>query len=191
MNLQPDFAALITTYGLIVLGPLAVVEGPVVTVIAAYLASQGLFDLKVVFVIVLLADLIGDSLLYWLGRGLLGKLSPRWRRRLGLSAQRIATLVKTFGESGTKLLLLGKWTHAAGFAVLVAAGAAHMKFWRYFWINFLATIPKSAVLLAVGYTFGGAQAQIAKWISGGSLLLVGFLGALALGWYWFHRLRAA
>lgn len=114
MTLHPDFAALITTYGLIVLGPLAVIEGPVVTVIAAYLASQGLLDLRVVFVIVLLADLVGDSLLYWLGRGLLGKLSPRWRRRLGLSPERIEALVETFRESGTKLLLLGKWTHAAG-----------------------------------------------------------------------------
>lgn len=66
-----------------------------------------------------------------------------------------------------------------------------MKFWRYFWINFLATVPKSLVLVAIGYTFGGAQAQISKWISGGSLLLVGFLAAVAFGWYWFHRLRAA
>lgn len=31
-----------------------------------------------------------------------------------------------------------------------------MKFWRYFWINFLATVPKSLVLVAIGYTFGGA-----------------------------------
>ena len=63
MTLHPDIAALVTAYGLIVLTPLAIVEGPIVTIIAASLAGQGLLSLKAVFVCVVLADLVGDSLL--------------------------------------------------------------------------------------------------------------------------------
>ncbi len=72
---HPDIAALVATYGIVILAPLAVVEGPIVTVIAAYLVSQGILELWAVLVCVILADLLGDSLFYWLGRRALDGLS--------------------------------------------------------------------------------------------------------------------
>ena len=189
MTLHPDIAALVTAYGLVVLTPLAIVEGPIVTIIAASLAGQGLLNLKAVFVCVVLADLVGDSLLYALGRGLLGKLSPPWRNRLGLSSERMTTLVDAFHTSGAKLLVAGKWTHAAGFAVLVAAGVARMQYLRFLLVNLLATIPKSLFLIAIGYFFGTALAQPQGWISGGALALAGIALMAALVWI-FHRKRS-
>ena len=188
MTLHPDVAALVSTYGLIVLAPLAVFEGPIVTIIAASLAAQGLLNLKAVFVCVVLADLAGDSLLYALGRGLLGRLSPPWRNRLGLSSDRMTTLVDAFHTSGAKLLVAGKWTHAAGFAVLVAAGVARMQYLRFLLVNLLATIPKSLLFIAIGYFFGTALAQPEGWISGGALALAGVVAMAMLIWI-FHRKR--
>ena len=191
MTLQPDVGALVTTYGLAVLAPLAVIEGPIVTVIAASLAAQGLLDIKEVFICVVLADLVGDSLLYGLGRGLLGKFSLRWRKRLGLSVQHMATLVNTFHDSGTKLLFAGKWTHAAGFTVLIAAGAAQMKYVRFLFINLLATIPKSLLLIVIGYFFGTALTQSTGWISSGALALGGIFALAVLVWFFRRQERVA
>lgn len=191
MTLYFDVAGLVTTHGLAVLALLAVIEGPIVTVIAASLAAQGLLNGKEVIICVVLADLVGDSLLYGIGRGLLGKLSPRWRKRLGLSTEHIATLVSAFAGSGTQLLIAGKWTHAAGFAVLVAAGAAHMKYIRFVLVNLLATIPKSLLLFIVGYFFGTALIEPAGWLSSGALALGGIFALIVLVRFFRRENRVA
>jgi len=185
MNL--DIPALVSTYGLIVLAPLAVFEGPVVTLIGAWLASQGLLSLPGVFIVVVLADLIGDGLYFGLGRLMLDRLSERWRKRLGLSPERVATLVAAFEQRGSAMLLAGKWTHAAGFAVLVAAGAARMPFWQFIWVNLLATLPKSLIFVALGYAFGSAHDQIAAYISTGGAALVALLALAVFIWIMWRR----
>ena len=65
--------ALIKAHGLLLLTPLAVIEGPIVTVIAAYLARLNYFSLLTVIVVVIMADLIGDICFYLLGRGMVKK----------------------------------------------------------------------------------------------------------------------
>jgi membrane protein DedA with SNARE-associated domain len=54
---------ILQTDGLLLLFPLAVVEGPIVTVIAAYLASLGYLNIFAVFAVVVAADLVGDSIM--------------------------------------------------------------------------------------------------------------------------------
>ena len=58
-----DLLALLNAYGIAILAPLAIIEGPIVTVIAAWLASLGLLNLWEVLICVILADLVGDSLI--------------------------------------------------------------------------------------------------------------------------------
>ena len=176
MSWQFDIATLISNYGIAILAPLAVIEGPIVTIIAAYLASQSLLRLSDVIVCVILADLVGDGLHYALGRYGLNKLSPKWRNRFGLSRGRLATLIRAFRKNGVRMVLIGKITHAAGFAVLIAAGAARMPFGRFILANLVATIPKSLAFVAVGYLFGSAHERIALWFSNATLALIG-LGA--------------
>lgn len=166
-------AALIAKEGLVILVPIAVIEGPIVTVIAAWLASQGLLDIWSVTIIVVLADLFGDMLLYALGRWGINRLPPRWRLKLGLNRARLNSLAAHFVNKGGRTLIIGKLTHSAGAAVLVAAGLAKMQILRFFGVNLLATIPKSLFFVVLGYAFGSAYTQIDNWIARVSLLLMG------------------
>lgn len=184
MMVSGDIATILSQYGLAVLAPLAIIEGPIVTVIGGWLAGQHILSLPAVFIVVLLGDVIGDVLFYWLGHNFLGRMSAKWRNRLGLSPVRMESLVYAFEQKGSSILVAGKWTHAAGFAVLVAAGAARMPLWRFVVVNALASIPKSLLFLALGYAFGGAHAMIAEWISTGGTLL---FGALLFGLFIWHR----
>lgn len=141
-------------YGYVALLPLAVIEGPAITVLAGILAARGVLDLAVIYPIVVLGDLIGDMLYYAIGRWLPRLLSFhgwRWTARL---RERAAATVPLVRANAGKMLLIGKLTHSAGFAVLIAAGAAHVPPPRFLVFNFLATLPKSFVLLMVGYFFG-------------------------------------
>jgi len=175
-------ALLLSKHGLAVLAPVALIEGPIVTVIAAWLASRGLFDVWSVAAVVIAADLVGDFVFYGLGRGGLARLPARWRARLGLCSDRLARLAGHFEAKGGRTLLLGKLTHSFGFAVLVAAGAARMPPLTFFWFNLIGTVPKSLAFVGIGYGFGAAYARIDDWIARASLVVIAV--ALLAGVIW-------
>ena len=140
------------------------------TVIAAWLASNRILDLWSVIVVVVLADVIGDLGYYALGRWGLHRLPKPWRDRLGLNRARLYILARHFRNHGTRTLLLGKFTQAFGAPVLIAAGLGKLPIWKFTWVNFLATIPKSLVFVAIGYSIGAAYSRIDDWMGRASLL---------------------
>ena len=184
MTTSAELAAVIADHGIAILAPLAVVEGPIVTIVAAYMASLKLLDLGNVILCVIIADVVGDCILYAMGRGLLDWLPLSIRRKFGVSRRRMAQMIRTFRDNGVRLLVIGKLTHAVGFAVLFAAGAARMPFLTFVLANLLATIPKSLILVAIGYMFGSAHAVMAEWFSVGSVIVLGLMaGTLLVLWY--------
>jgi membrane protein DedA with SNARE-associated domain len=192
MTAGQEIAALIAAHGLWVLIPLAVIEGPVITVVVGGLASLGLVDPALAFALLVLADLAGDSLLYAGGRGLRIDRIPVIGHRLHLPRARIVPLVRGMRRHATRLMVLGKLTHAAGFAVLIAAGAARVSVLQFVVVNLLASLPKTLVFFALGYAFGQAQERIGHWLSVGSgavVLALAIGGGLAL--VLRHRSRRA
>ena len=55
--------ALIQAYGLWILAPFAILEGPIVTILAAYLAQRGFLPVIGVYLVCIGGDLVGDALL--------------------------------------------------------------------------------------------------------------------------------
>jgi membrane protein DedA with SNARE-associated domain len=167
---------LIGSHGLAVLVPVAVVEGPVVSVIAGYLVRLNLIGLTQTLVLLVLADLAGDLLLYGLGRSGRVSFALHWLRRFGVTRDRLAWLIRAFRARGGRILILGKLTHSAGFAVLLAAGLARMPPGRFLALNLLATVPKVCALVAIGWAFGEVSAKLGNWMLGASLLALLCLG---------------
>lgn len=182
-----DSAAIISHYGIAILVPIAVIEGPIVTIVAAYFASQGLLSLWEVIVCVIAADLVGDCLLYGLGMYLIEKLPQQLRASLGVTPDRLASVVQSFENYGARILVFAKLTHAAGFPVLIAAGTSHMPIQRFILANFAATVPKSLVFVTIGYFFGPAHALISHWLSLGSAMVLAVIAALLLAIYRSRR----
>lgn len=182
--------AAVSSHGAAILLPLSILEGPIVTVLAGYAAKLGVFRVVVAFVIVVLGDLVGDTLLYLLGRRGLRRIPDRWLARLGLVPDRLTALTEHFATQGGRTLILGKITHSAGAAVLVAAGLARMPFWQFLWFNLLGTLPKSAVFLALGNVLGEAATRLGPTIAEGSLILLAVIAlAGAAWWLWPRRSR--
>ena len=177
----------IGSYGAVILLPLSVLEGPIVTVLAGYASRLGMFQIPVAFFIVVLGDLIGDALFYLMGwRGL--RLFPQtWLARLGLLPDRVAALSDHFADKGGRTLILAKISHSAGAAVMVAAGMARMNFGMFMWFNLLGTLPKSAVLLALGYVLGEAATKLGPTITEGSMIMLALLGIAGAAWWFWPR----
>ncbi len=168
-------------HGLWLLAPIAIVEGPIVTVIAGYLAHLGAFSPVAAFIVVVLADLVGDTLFYLFGRFGVRRLPRRWRARLGLGDARLALVTRHFETMGGRTLIIGKLTHTLGALALIAAGLAHMRFLPFLWYNLVATLPKSLFFLLVGYGLGAAYRQVDAWIFWFSLVPLVALALWLLG----------
>jgi len=181
--MHSDLQHALALYGYAALLPLTVIEGPAITVFAAFLAAQGLFDPVGVYLIAVLGDLIGDLLYYAAGRWLLQRLGlpqrladerrGRWAARL---RQRVTALAPQIRTRAGAMLLFGKLTHSAGFVVLLAAGAAHVTLRRFLAFNLLGALPKVLVLVLVGYWFGRIYAA---WQ--GDLRIAGLVGFVLAG----------
>lgn len=181
-------APLIAEFGLWIVAAAAIIEGPVVTVLSTALARQGLLPLVPLAVILLLGDLVGDLLHYALGRRGLARMPRTWRRWLGLGPARVLQLTRHFGQHGGKTLMLAKLTHSVGAPVLVAAGMARMPLVRFLGWNTLATIPKTAALMVLGWFAGDAWRQIETWLGRWTwLFLIAVAAALAI--WWIRRKR--
>lgn len=181
--------ALIVKHGLLILAPIAVIEGPIVTVIAAWLASQNILDLWSVIVIVMLANVVGDLGRYAIGRWGINRMPESWLDRMGLNRLRLRVIARHFRRHGVRTLLMGKATQVVIGPVLVAAGVARMPVWKFVWVTFIGTVPTSLIYVAVGYIFGSAYQQIDNWIGRATLVGIVVVGLAALV-YW-QRKRAA
>ena len=178
---------LIRNYGLLILLPLAILEGPIVSVIAGWLIRLGYLQFGSVYAVCIAADLIGDGLLYLIGRCSSGKLPRRLLPRLFARADRYSGMLEQFHTRGGRILVMAKLTHSLGFAVLIAAGAARMSIPSFVWFNLLATIPKSLFFILIGYGLGHAYTTIDAWIWRASVIV--FIVACAIAFFWFRNSR--
>lgn len=143
--------ALLQEQGLAILFVLALIEGPIVTVIAGALAGRGVFDPLAVLAVALAGDVLGDVLLYAAGR-FCPRLARRlFGRRLPMEASGLRDL---FARRGAWLLVIGKLTHVAGFAVILTAGFARMAPGAFLTVTVLAAVPKVMALAGAGWVFG-------------------------------------
>jgi membrane protein DedA with SNARE-associated domain len=160
----PQIIDWILAYRYIVLFPITVVEGPIVSIIAGFLASLGLLNIYIVYVVIVLADLVGDFIYYAIGRWGREKFINRWGKYIGLSEDKVEKVEAHFAKHQKKTLILGKISHAVGAPILVAAGIAKVSLWEFFWLNLVATLPKSFIFLFIGYHFGQAYVKFDKYL---------------------------
>jgi len=168
--------------------PIAIFEGPIVTVIGGFLSAHNLLNPYIVFSISILGDLVGDLLYYILGRWGRSTFLMRWAGLLGATDERVEKLERHFEKHSGKTLVVGKLTHGVGSMVLIAAGASRMSVGKFVFYNVLSSLPKSLAFVLVGYYYGQAYRQISGFLNYVALALLGLVAAFLL-FYLVKRLR--
>jgi membrane protein DedA with SNARE-associated domain len=177
---------LLLRYRYALLFPIAVIEGPIISVLAGFFVSTGQMNFLAVFLIVVAGDIVGDAGWYALGRWGSRTMIPRYGHYVGLTPARIKKGEEVFARHPTGTLLFGKWSHTFGLGILVAAGITKQKFGKFLIVNSLGTVPKSLLLLIIGYYFGRAYLQINTYINDTAYIMLG-IAALAVGVYFLFR----
>ena len=177
----------LSAYKYLALFPLAVAEGPIVTVIAGFFASLGYLNFWLAYVVIIAGDLGGDALHYLAGRFGGSQFVDRWGKYFGIGSNQIASLEKQFDQRGDKLLLIGKMSHGIGGAFLIAAGLIKMPFDKFIMANLLATLIKSLLLLLIGFYFGHALSAINTYLERIALISIGAAIFAFLIYFFYFR----
>lgn len=187
MYAQVAIFGLLFKYSYLILFPLVVIEGPVVTIIAGFLVSTGFMNLLPTYLTVVAGDLTGDVLFYLVGRFFLNTSIYKILKFFGLDSKRIMTAEEVIKKHRGKILFFGKLSHAIGAPILIAAGAIKISIRDFLWYNFWATLPKSLIFILVGYFFGHALDRLNKYLGWTSLGLAAIVALIILGYLFVFR----
>ncbi len=168
MDLQ-TISQLFTHYGYVIVFPIAVIEGPTISIISGFFISLKIFNPYIVFLVLAVGDLVGDTLYY-----ILGRYAGQWfilhiGKYVGITKERITLTEKYFHKNDWKILLFGK-TQAIGSVLLFVAGVVRVKYSRFISYNILGTIPKTILFLIIGFYFGKTYVTSSKYLDYFSLV---------------------
>jgi membrane protein DedA with SNARE-associated domain len=168
----------LVAHGSVLILPLAVIEGPVVSILSGFLSAQGYFVWYWVLCLLVCGDLIGDLIYYWIGRSG-GTNLAALGRRAGVDRVLTPELRRGLTENAARMLVIGKWTHSIGCVVLIGSGMLRLPLPGFVLVNLLATVPKSALLFGFGY-FAGDEYPLVAPHAGVVMVLLCAAGAAAI-----------
>ena len=146
---------LLTKYGYFILFPLAAIEGPIVSLVVGFLIYLGYLKFLPAYAILLLGDLIPDTIYYYIGRfGSERKMMEKYGSRLNL-------IEKLWLEHGKKTMFLSKLAYGLSIPFLLSAGLVKMPFKKFISYAFPVTLFQYGVIMAIGY-FLGHSYQLAE-----------------------------
>ncbi|MBU0999163.1 DedA family protein [Patescibacteria group bacterium] len=149
---------LLLTYKYFILIPLAIIEGPIVSVIAGFLVTLGIFNLFLVYIVMVLGDIIGDGIFYYIGYK--GKNLFRYFK---INEEKVEKAKLYFEKNHNKAIAGSKILWGIGTAGLIAAGALHISYKKYFKTCALYSLGQSFIMMLLGIFFGQAYEIIGKY----------------------------
>lgn len=163
------------SYGVIFL--IMIIEGPMITVAAAFAASMGLLNIWLVFALSLLGDNVSDMLHYAFGRYVKRSTVHRFSKFLGMEhlPKHLAT---QFKKKTARTLLVLKLTPPLAQAGMILAGTFRVKFKTFWWYTFIGAFIRTTILVIIGYFFGVIAAKALEYFNLASFWLVIFFVGL-------------
>lgn len=149
----------ISHYKYFIIFPLAVVEGPVIAVISGLMVASGYLGMTVAYLVLVFGDIVGDSVYYFVGRKGAKFFVKIFGRFAKVDTDHFIALETHFKNHGGKTLLFSK-TQALGGAILAAAGASKMSYWKFLFYNVIGSSVKILLLVVLGYYFGKSYNNI-------------------------------
>jgi membrane-associated protein len=181
---------LLLTYRYWVLLPLAIVEGPMLAFACGVLVSLGYLSAPVTLGILVLGDIIPDTVFYTLGRFWSDRpVVQRLAARLGVTEAHLADARGFWHNHPGKTMLMSKFAYGISSAFLFMAGLMRMSALRFYGYSISISIAHYVVIMTAGYYFGasliaaGETVRIIEYGVAGLALLV----SLYVGIMWYMR----
>jgi membrane-associated protein len=160
-NSPAELLILLEKYKYLLIFPIMVLEGPIITVISGFLVSLGKLDIYYAYPLLVIGDFLGDILHYGFGK-YFNKFSFFQKALifLGYDDERERMIEEHFRKHSGKTLIASKVSHGIGGFVQIVAGMINVDFVEFMKYSLLGTIPKILILFLLGYYLGSSYVRI-------------------------------
>ena len=159
--------------------------GETLVVASGFLAREGVFDLKILIVVIAAAAVIGDSIGYELGRRLGRGWLQHYGHWFGVRENHLARVDAFFVRHGGKSVFFSHFLHLLRALMPFMAGAGRVPYLRFAFYNTLGCILWATIFVVLGYFFGQSWELLHRWAGRAGAVLGAFVFfLLALGWIW-------
>ena len=180
--------SILLTYRYWVLLPLAIVEGPMLAFVCGLLVSLGYLNPVFTLLILVLGDIIPDTIFYLSGRyGSERPIVQRWAARIGVTNEHLADAKRLWNSHPGKTMLMSKFAYGISSAFLFMAGLMRMPIYTFYGYSVSISFAHYIVIMTVGYFFGATivgAGEIVRMIeygvAGAALLISGYVTIM---WY--------
>lgn len=183
-----DALYILENYKYLIVFPLTIIEGPIISVISGFLVYLGVMDFWGVLVVLVIADVLGDCMYHTIGRY---SLRFEWARKLvgffGYSSKSEAFLEEHFKKHKFKTFLFAKYAHGVGAVIQIASGIAKVNFVYFVFFSLFSTIPKILILVSIGFYAGSSIAKIDGILSTVALIVFSSFALLIIGYVALNR----
>lgn len=166
---------------------MAIVEGPIVAVIAGFLCSNQLLNIVFVYPIIVVGDITGDTLCYMLGRFGVPKFIKKIAVKHGVKPEKITLVRAYFDANPIKTISLSKIALGIGVAGIYLAGNSRIPFKKFIIVCLATSALQYIFYLTIGFLFGSAYVQISRYLDTASTIII--LTVVAIILFLFARLK--
>jgi membrane-associated protein len=145
----------------LVIFAVGIFEGPMLTALCGFLVTRGLLDLFLVYGIVVLGDMVGDTLHYALGRFGSNQLLSFMK----ITSEKLEVAKRNFQTRNLTMISLSKLIHGVGVLGLVYAGVIRAPYRRYVLGCLTITLGQSLVLLLLGVSVGSMYMKVSAYLN--------------------------
>jgi len=176
---------LILVYRYWILFPVACLEGPFLALAIGFLVHLGYLSLIPSFLIMILGDLIPDTIYYYIGRrGDSKKLIAKYGERLKMISASFSIIEKLWATHPRKTMFFSKLAYGLSIPFLISAGLVKMSLKNFISYTIPATLFQYGVLMAIGYYLGKSYELAVNYVKGGyilvSIIMIGVIAGYAL-----------
>lgn len=156
MHINDIFIQLLVTYRYIILIPIGLIEGHLISLIVGFLSKTGVFNPFVAGMYIITGNLIGDLCLYWIGYFKGERFVKRWGKYLGINDEKFLKSRAIYHNHKNSILLFSKLTNGFGMSmvILFTAGVMRINFYKYMILNFIGECIWTGGLISTGYFLG-------------------------------------
>lgn len=146
---------IVLAYKYVILFPLALFEGSFVALLAGFLIKLNYLSPIISFILIVLGEMIPDSILYFIGR--YGKESSILKRRIlknDFISKNFKVIEDLWHRHSFKTMFLGKLSWGFGIFFVITAGLAKIPFKKFFFQALPVTLFKYILIMSFGYLLG-------------------------------------
>jgi membrane protein DedA with SNARE-associated domain len=182
-----DFAGVLQflqTSGYGIMFILMLIEGPIITYIAAFAASLGIFNIFYVFLLSFLGNTVGDLILFFIGRVSKPTSIEKYEDKR-LNSTRMSKLKIYLGENPWKAIAAIKLTPFLPIPGLILTGASNISLRKFIIYSGVINLAYSLFMIILGFYSGVAFLTIAKYVKYIEYLILGTILLVVLIFYIF------